>query len=228
MGPRRVRFEVTMAGEPGRSPAPLNPYSPPAAASFTTLEPYATGEGLVYVGFALRAGGRLLDWLVTLVLGLVGGVIAGFAVGALAAIGLVRTGWASRIDEMTGLSLLLGLAASTAYHTLSEGLGGATVGKLILGLRVVSEDASPAKVGRALLRSLAFFLDGFFFGAVAYGSMSRSPRQQRLGDKWGHTVVVRASSLSASDRRPSVAGGTVLGCLAYVLVGALGATLRAL
>lgn len=51
------------------------------------------------------------------------------------------------------------------------------------------------RAGGALVRSLAYYIDGFFFGVVAYSTMSKSPLKQRLGDQWGNTAVFRAASV---------------------------------
>lgn len=45
-----------------------------------------------------------------------------------------------------------------AYFTVFHGLGGATLGKLALGIRVLRRDGSPLGVGWALLRYLGYFI----------------------------------------------------------------------
>ena len=61
----------------------------------------------------------------------------------------------------------------TAYVWLSdaEGTGGVTVGKLVCGLRVVSEARGPCTGKGALVRGLLFFVDGLFVGLVGYAFM---------------------------------------------------------
>jgi uncharacterized RDD family membrane protein YckC len=178
------------------------------------------------VGFKLRAVTQGIDWIVGMGLALAAGVAAGVVLALLQAAGVVDADWARKVGETTPLSFALGLVGSTLYHALAEGFGGATLGKAMTGLRVRSDDGSPAKLGGALLRSIAFLWDGFFFGMIAYGSMSRSRTQQRNGDKWGHTVVVRAASLPPSAQRPNVAVGVLLGCLAQVVITLLDVTLK--
>jgi uncharacterized RDD family membrane protein YckC len=86
-------------------------------------------------------------------------------------------------------------------HVLAEGLHGSTIGKRICGLAVISEDGTPATLLGALKRSIAYFWDAMFFGLIAAQKMSESPRRQRVGDAWGHTQVVRLSSLDSGTRR---------------------------
>jgi uncharacterized RDD family membrane protein YckC len=79
---------------------------------------------------------------------------------------------------------------------------------------VVKEDASPCGVNAGLIRSLAYMIDSLFFGLVAYLQMNKSPQQQRLGDRWAGTIVVRRASLPAGSPAAgrSPWGGIVCGC----------------
>jgi uncharacterized RDD family membrane protein YckC len=220
--------DAMMPGQPSGDPARVNPYAPPAS-SLAAAPPASTSvDGLDYAGFAVRAGAQIIDWIVGMILGAVAGMVCGVAIGVLAAMGSFGPDWARKLGAMTPLSFVLGIVGATLYHAVCEGLGGATVGKLITGLRVRAEDGSPARIGAGLLRSIAFLLDGFFFGMVAYGSMSKSRMQQRLGDKWAHTVVVRAASLPPTALRPKLALGIVLGCVAQMAITALDTFLKVL
>jgi hypothetical protein len=51
--------------------------------------------------------------------------------------------------------------------------------------------------------------------------MLRTSRRQRVGDRWGHTVVVRADSLPPDAARPGITAGIVLGCCAQIVVSAI-------
>jgi hypothetical protein len=67
---------------------------------------------------------------------------------------------------------------------------------------------------QAFIRSLAFYVDGFFFGLIGKQSMDRSRRQQRYGDHWAHTIVIKTRSLPP-DARSSPALGIIAGLLVY-------------
>jgi uncharacterized RDD family membrane protein YckC len=88
------------------------------------------------------------------------------------------------------------------YHTLCEGLHGATLGKLICRFVVVKEDRSRCGLGSALGRSVAFLWDQFFFGLVGFASIWHSPLNQRFGDKWFHTIVMKRRYLAPEQARP--------------------------
>jgi uncharacterized RDD family membrane protein YckC len=86
-------------------------------------------------------------------------------------------------------------------ETICEGFHGSTLDKLVLGLVVVQEDGSCCQPGPALIRSLAYFIHGLFFGLVGYFNMQKNPRQQRHGDEWAHTIVGRRAAVAPQNLR---------------------------
>ena len=205
-----------------------NWYAPPGM----DAPPPPSSEGVEnaapeYAGFFVRCAGRVLDIIAVMVCGWIGGMLGAFGAAALASSGVMSAGWTHRIQSTSASGLAIGAVAVLGYHALSEGLDGASVGKAVLGLRVKSEELRACGVGSASVRNVAYYVDGCFFGLVAYSVMSKSPRQQRLGDKWGHTVVVRAASLPASARQ-GLGLGMVLGIVVCVVLTALSILVRAL
>ena len=87
-------------------------------------------------------------------------------------------------DNLLYVDIGTGIAALVLYTAISERLSGATLGKLLTGMRVVAEDGSPIGLRAALLRNLAFPIDALFFGLIAYSAVARSPTGQRVGDGW--------------------------------------------
>jgi uncharacterized RDD family membrane protein YckC len=179
------------------------------------------------MGFWIRAGARILDMIVGTVLGAGAGAVGGVVVFALASAGVIDPGWEARLGAFTWGSFFMGMVSGLAYDTISESVGGATLGKLICGLRVLREDETPVGVGGALIRNLAYYIDSFFFGMIAYSSMSRSPRQQRVGDKWGKTIVVRAASVPEASRR-TPALGIICALFADGIITIVGSVLKAI
>lgn len=87
-----------------------------------------------------------------------------------------------------GLAGLLALI----YIIAMEATQGATVGKMLLGLRVVREDdGSPISWSEAVVRTLLRIVDALFAYLVGAILIWTSPRKQRLGDRVAHTVVIR-------------------------------------
>jgi len=118
-----------------------------------------------------------------------------------------------------------------AYFALFEALFGATPGKALLGLRVVTLEGRRPTLGAVLLRNLLRPVDAlptlYLVGAV---SMWRSPREQRLGDHVAETMVAPAGSVVYAPRgawgtlaRLALAVGLlallVAGCAAFVYYG---------
>lgn len=164
-----------------------------------------------YAGFAIRAGARIIDTLAYSVVALVVGLTLGIVGAILNMAGLVGDEWLARLEQTGALGYVASFVAAIAYHTVSEWVAGTSLGKLICGLRVAREDLAPCGPGAALVRSIAYFLDGLFFGLVAYSAMSKSVTQQRYGDQWAHTVVVKARTAPQSAKRSALAvfGGII-------------------
>jgi hypothetical protein len=113
---------------------------------------------------------------------------------------------------------------------VSEGVGGTSIGKVVLGYRVVTEKLQPCGFGSAVIRSLAYFVDAFFFGVPAYQSMQNGPYNQRYGDKWAKTIVLKAAAIPPAGRRSGVlvAIGLACGMMAHGFIMALSVVAKAL
>jgi uncharacterized RDD family membrane protein YckC len=81
---------------------------------------------------------------------------------------------------------------------------GRSLGKLALGLRVVSDDGGPERFRQALFRGLAGVPEFWMFsGAPALISSLISPQGKRLGDLFAGTIVI-------SERAPREAGQAIV------------------
>jgi uncharacterized RDD family membrane protein YckC len=90
-----------------------------------------------------------------------------------------------------------GFAASLVWALLVllllsyfEGRSGKTPGKWLMGIRVLGTDLHPCGFGRALLRNLLTFADGFFSFMVGALLVALTDNWQRLGDMAAQTIVV--------------------------------------
>ena len=86
------------------------------------------------------------------------------------------------------------------YSLLLERLtGGRSIGKAIMGLRVVRLDGEELQFDDSFQRWIMRLIDGFFsLSAIAILSIEGSPRAQRLGDILADTTVVKAKNLRLS------------------------------
>jgi uncharacterized RDD family membrane protein YckC len=133
------------------------------------------------VGVGLRALAYVLDCLVLAVTIALVGVLSG---------GVKPDTGHRLLDNNTG-ALALIAAANLVYFGGLESAWGATVGKRIVGLRVVMTDGREPTERAVLIRTMCRLVDGLLLYAVGAVLVWASPRRQRLGDRWAGTIVVR-------------------------------------
>jgi uncharacterized RDD family membrane protein YckC len=178
------------------------------------VEPPVTVDGIDRrtAGFIIRAVARGIDVLVSFAISLPATLVAFLVLTIIGKPGGPAE-WAGEMQGLTVAAVVLSMVGSTLYGAFSEWIGGATLGKLACGLRVMSEDFSPLTFRGALVRSLAFFVDGMFFGFVGLYAMQQSALQQRYGDRWGRTIVVSVRAVPESSRGAArLIVGMVVGC----------------
>lgn len=88
------------------------------------------------------------------------------------------------------VSLAVILVFGFLYHWLLEGLAGATLGKLLMGLRVTGPSGKACGLKASLLRNLLRIVDGLGLYLVGLLIAVFSKRRQRLGDHLGKTLVL--------------------------------------
>ena len=150
---------------------------PPAAPG--SLEPTGSDDVL---GRRIAAG--LIDVAFLIVLFVVLGVT----------IGETETEGGNNTVTLNGGPFLLYLALVLLYYFVLEAIWRASLGKLLLGLRVVGRDGDRPSVGAIALRTLLRIVDWlpFFYLAGFIALLATGTRRQRLGDLAAKTRVVRA------------------------------------
>jgi len=163
----------------------------PVLSDLPPLTPRVEVEGK---RFGPRALSYILDIIVVnaanFLVGFVGGTAFGFLLYFIAALFGYEPVFA---EPSTILDFLLGILISFVYFISFEALSGATPGKLLLGMRVVTLDGDRPPLYGATVRALWRLIDGLFFGLVAASSM-KPPLRQRYGDKRAKTLVVASRS----------------------------------
>jgi len=187
--------------------------------SITDTRPVTVGAG-----FWIRALARLIDTAYGSLLGFFAGIVGAITLGILQLLSAVEPGWPARVSHATLMAFVMSLIGNFFYFTICEGVHGATLGKLICQLHVLSEDLTPCRMKSALLRSLAYYLDALVFGAVGYMEMQKTLMEQRHGDRWAKTIVVRNSQVPETARRSTgrFLMALALGSAAWVLTLAAG------
>ena len=153
-------------------------------------------------GFGVRFLARLIDLFFGFALGIISGIGACIVLAILQITGVVAPGWEHRIQGLSAVGFGLSMLGAFLYHTATEGVHGASLGKLLCKLRVVTADGHPCSMTRALRRNLAYYWDGLFFGLVGYNSMQKSSLNQRYGDVWAKTIVVKTTDVPTGAERP--------------------------
>lgn len=107
--------------------------------------------------------------------------------GAVVLAARILPGWIGSV-----LTAVFAVALWAAMFVVLQGATGATPGKLLVGLRVVTRDGEICGPGQALIRSLAWVVDGFPYvlPLAGYAAAFGDKDAQRLGDRWAHTYVV--------------------------------------
>jgi len=132
------------------------------------------------VGVGLRAVAVIVD---SIILFVVGYVIASMTGGTTAG------GF-----QLTGAPAFLWFAINIAYFIVMEVQMGGTVGKLVLGLRVVKDGGGALDWQASIVRNVMRIVDSipfvipYLLGAIFIWT---SDKRQRLGDRVANTVVVK-------------------------------------
>ena len=101
---------------------------------------------------------------------------------------------ASQVTELPLLPLVaFMLLLNVGYFIAFTAVGGQSIGKMALGIKVISQEESVVPIGRATLRTLAYFVSALPLGAGFLPGVFGADRLA-LHDRLAHTRVVRPSS----------------------------------
>ena len=138
-------------------------------------------------------GRRIVAALIDLIPIVVLWIVMADAFGTLGKTTDEEHGWTWYTATLSDGPFFLYCLLALAYFVVPEGLAAPTLGKLIMGLKVVKLDGSSygwkAALGRNLLRIVDFLPILYFVGLVA---IAVTPSNQRLGDLAAGTTVARA------------------------------------
>ena len=131
-----------------------------------------------------RIGAGLIDIVVLILLGVVFTVL----------FGETSSGDGTVSARLEGTAALAYLATALLYYGVLEAISGQTLGKRLLGIRVVRlADGSRASAGQVVARTLLRIIDGillYLVGLIAV--LATGSKRQRLGDMAAGTTVTRA------------------------------------
>ena len=161
---------------------------------------------LVYAPFGVRVSAWLVDYLILMIANIGLMLAATGTVGFNPDAGFVGLG-------LWGLSSFLGFAIQIGYKIYFHGRYGATPGKMLAGIRVVSPDGSPITYGKAGLRWISEIVSGLTC-YIGYLMPIFDEEGRSLHDRLANTRVVVSASLpvpvaaATSPGGPSVPAGS--------------------
>lgn len=85
------------------------------------------------------------------------------------------------------------------YFPIIESIKGQTLGKIILGLRVVTVHGTSISFKQAFKRHLIDMIDCFFFGIIGLITIKNTPNHQRVGDLWAKTIVIGGEKFDCTN-----------------------------
>jgi uncharacterized RDD family membrane protein YckC len=154
---------------------------------FATLtgDDLVTGEAVALDLPPASLGPRIASGLIDVLLTVLSAVV----LALLLAVAAARSDGAVVALSFVTAMIVVFLVVPTTVETLTRGK---SVGKHVLGLRTVRDDAGPITFQHAFVRSLVGFVEIYAFsGAPAFFSALLSSRGKRLGDYAAGTYVVR-------------------------------------
>jgi uncharacterized RDD family membrane protein YckC len=161
-------------------------------------EPMVTGDAVVLDVQIAQLPVRALSALIDLTV-----IFIGYVLGV-----VLWAGTLSDLDEAFSAAVLIifTVLAVVGYPIIFEvTTRGRSLGKMAMGLRVVSDDGGPERFRQALFRALAGFIEIWMFtGGPAVICSLLSARGKRIGDIFAGTMVIseRAPKLSPPPLMP--------------------------
>ena len=141
---------------------------------------------MVYAGFWIRFGAKIIDAIILTVLGFVVSIPGYFITGAPQSGGQISMGFIAG----NGLIALISVAVQIAYPVYLLGKYSATLGKMACGLKVVRSDGDKISYARAFGRYFAEILSSIILG-IGYIIAAFDEEKRALHDRICDTRVIK-------------------------------------
>jgi uncharacterized RDD family membrane protein YckC len=178
-----------------------NPRSTPAPYRGYAAQESVTGEGVALELPVANLGSRIVSGLIDL-------IVNGLACWGLVALAMSLTELSSDAVARTAIIVVLVGVLVGVPATIEALTRGRTLGKLVMGLRVVRDDGGPVSSRHTLTRALVGWPEVYLtFGVAAVIAALSSSRVKRLGDQAAGTYVVSERSRLRLPPPPSMPAG---------------------
>jgi len=149
---------------------------------------------LKWAGFLIRGIAFFIDMIILdflfLILGFVGGSAMGISLKSMH----LETPSEELVRFLLGLYLLVWILLFCTYFIFFMAFGGQTPGKMFLRIRVLTKDQQPLTPGRAMLRTLGYFISGSLLLGLGFLMIIFHPQKRALHDLLAGTVVIKDTS----------------------------------
>ena len=189
-------FQLPFCVSCGKEVPPAAIYCPFCGTAVPATHPsLADPRDIADVGNLAGLGQRIAAFIIdSIILGLTVAAIA--AASIFARFEILSLSSLSRMDfmtwRMTHPSLwIISAVIPFAYYFAMETSSGQTLGKRIVGIRVLKTNGERCDLATAAIRNTLRFIDNLFFGLIGVLLIATSAKKQRLGDVLARTVVVK-------------------------------------
>jgi uncharacterized RDD family membrane protein YckC len=148
-----------------------------------------TGQMIEVIGFGRRLVASLIDMIVVGFLTFIMVVVLSFLILLVDIFTAYR--YPDREFPVDTMFLWLGLIVSVLYFVGYWAKSGQTIGKLMMGIRIVGLDGSAISVGKALLRYVGYLISGLV-ASLGFLWLAFDRRRQGWHDKIASTYVIYA------------------------------------
>lgn len=182
------------------------PYAPPRA-NIAAVSAVVDGGKIVYAGFWKRAAACLIDAIIITVAGAILGGLIGGLIGA--GFGLNGGLGNSGIGLIQVVSNLVSITAAALYYAWFHSSANlATLGKMVIGIKVVRSNGEPIRFLRGIGRYFGYLLSCLllYIGVIMAGL---TERKRALHDMMCDTVVVDKWAFTRHPERQREELGTV-------------------
>jgi len=179
---------VSAAASAGRD-EPASPYAAPASTLSVDDGAVVVGGEVVYAGFWRRAAAWILDLTITNLIGGLVGVVLGMGLGIIAVVS-GQENVERMIENWIWVIQLVSFGLTVLYYVgFHSSRGGATPGKMAVGIKVLRSDGTRISIPRAVGRLFATILSSLPLG-IGYLLAAFTQRKQTLHDMLCDTLVV--------------------------------------
>ena len=173
---------------PGSGPLSASPYGASAASVAYAGTAPLQGADVLYAGFWKRFAAYMIDYVILTAASMIIGAVVGLGIGGAVGLAAGDSAMAGVASQLLGA--LIGFGISLAYYGwFHSSSGGATPGKMALGIKVVRSNGERITGARSIGRYFATILSSLTL-LIGYIMAAFTERKQALHDMICDTVVV--------------------------------------